>query len=225
MKIFQFNSELYKITGVQKVLMDVHHAVKDEYEAKIVGTVPFEKVDKDLNINKEEYVRLINPLMFSNSIVVLHERKYLVFFWFLNHILFQKIKLVYIHHNVFNNHRKMSIMPKTVVAISDNGIENLTKFFRVPLEHIHKIHNCVVDDVPKDFTRQFHKNSKIKILYPAGVGLVKRQCEIVDHLKGKLDDKIQIIFAGTGSYLPKLREMTADDDTLKFWDLLIMCMN
>jgi hypothetical protein len=40
-KVYSFNSELFKITGVQKVVMDVHNAIKDDYNAKIVGTVPF----------------------------------------------------------------------------------------------------------------------------------------------------------------------------------------
>ena len=31
-KVFSFNSELYKVTGVQKVLMDIHHAVKEDYD-------------------------------------------------------------------------------------------------------------------------------------------------------------------------------------------------
>lgn len=214
-KVYSFNSELFKVTGVQKVLMDVHHAIMGEYDAKIVGNVPYDKLHKDLGIHHDEYLKIMNPFMFRNSIVILHERKFLAFFWLLNHVFFQNIKLIYIHHSLFSDHRRMSVMPKTVVAISDNGIENLTKFFRVPMKYIHKIHNCVVDDVPKDFTRQFRKDGKIKILYPAGVGLNKRQCEIVDHLKGKLDDRIQIIFAGTGSYLPKLKEMTADDDNFK----------
>lgn len=40
-KVFSFNSELYKVTGVQKVLMDIHHAVKEDYDAIIVGTVSY----------------------------------------------------------------------------------------------------------------------------------------------------------------------------------------
>lgn len=38
-KVYSFNSVLFKITGVQKVVMDVHHVVKDDYDAKIVGTI------------------------------------------------------------------------------------------------------------------------------------------------------------------------------------------
>lgn len=208
-KVYSFNSELFKVTGVQKVLMDVHHAVMDEYDAKIVGTVPFEKVHKDLDIHKEEYVKFRNPFMFRNSIVILHERKFLAFFWFLNHVLFQNIKLVYIHHNVFSDHRRMSIMPKTVVAISDEGVRNLHEFFGVPMENIHKIYNCVKDIHPKP--HKVYDGGVVKILYPARINGQKRQLEVVEHLKGKLNDKVKILFAGTGPNLDALKEATAGD--------------
>ena len=135
-KVYSFNSQLTKITGVQKVLMDVHHALKEVYDAQIVGTVPYSKLHKDLDIQQDEYVKIKNPFMFRNSIVILHERKFLAFFWLLNRVFFQNIKLVYIHHNVFSDHRRMSIMPKTVVAISDEGVRNLHQFFGVPLQNI-----------------------------------------------------------------------------------------
>lgn len=49
-KVYSFNSELFKVTGVQKVLMDVHHAIMGEYDAKIVGTVPYDKLHKVLGV-------------------------------------------------------------------------------------------------------------------------------------------------------------------------------
>ena len=209
-KVYSFNSELFKVTGVQKVLMDVHHAVMDEYDAKIVGTIPFEKVHKDLDIPKEEYVRFSNPFVFRNSIVILHERKFLAFFWFLNHVLFQNIKLVYIHHNVFNDHRRMSIMPKTVVAISDEGVRNLHEFFGVPMKNIHKIYNCVKDIHPEP--HKVYDGGVVKILYPARINGQKRQLEVVEHLKGKLNDNIKILFAGIGPNLEALKEATKGEE-------------
>lgn len=208
-KVYSFNSELFKVTGVQKVLMDVHHAVMDEYDAKIVGTVPFEKVHKDLDIHKEKYVKFCNPFMFRNSIVILHERKFLAFFWLLNHVFFQNIKLVYIHHNVFSNHRRMSVMPNTVVAISDEGVRNLYEFFDVPMENIHKIYNCVRDIHPKP--HKVYDGGVVKILYPARINGQKRQLEVIEHLKGKLSDKVKILFAGTGPNLEALKEATKGD--------------
>ena len=82
-KVFSFNSELYKVTGVQKVLMDIHHAVKEDYDAIIVGTVSYGMVDKSHQIFEDEYKQFKNPFMFYDSIVVLHERKFLLLFWIL----------------------------------------------------------------------------------------------------------------------------------------------
>ena len=208
-KVYSFNSELFKITGVQKVLMDVHHAVMEEYDAKIVGMIPFGDIHQDLSIHQGEYVRFKNPFMFRNSIVILHERKFLAFFWLLNHVFFQNIKLVYIHHNVFSNHRRMSIMPETVVAISDEGVRNLHEFFGVPMAHIHKIYNCVKDVHPKP--HKAYEGGVVKILYPARINGQKRQLEVVEHLKDKLSDKIKILFAGTGPCYEQLKSAVEGD--------------
>lgn len=90
-KVFSFNSELYKVTGVQKVLMDIHHAVKEDYDAIIVGTVSYGMVDKSHQIFEDEYKQFKNPFMFYDSIVVLHERKFLLLFWILKSYIFFNI--------------------------------------------------------------------------------------------------------------------------------------
>lgn len=210
MKIFSFNSELTKVTGVQKVLLDIHRAVKEEYDAKIVGTVPYELVDPNLKIARKEYVRFKNPFMFRKSIVIVHERKFLLMFWLLNHVLFQRIKLVYIHHNVFYSHRRLSVMPKTVIAISDEGVENLKTYFRVPARNIHKIYNCVIDVHPKP--RTYRSLDTITLLYPARINKVKRQIEVYRHLKDELDKRIRIVFVGEGPYLSDLRQEIDGDE-------------
>ena len=38
-KIYNLNSELYKVTGIQRVLLDIHEALKTGLETKIVGTI------------------------------------------------------------------------------------------------------------------------------------------------------------------------------------------
>ena len=45
-------------------------------------------VDKSHKIFEDEYKQFKNPFMFYDSIVVLHERKFLLLFWILNHIFF-----------------------------------------------------------------------------------------------------------------------------------------
>lgn len=203
-KMFSFNSELDKVTGVQKVLIDIHKAMKNAYVTKIVGNIPYTKINKQHGIKKVEYRRFVNPFMFYNSIVILHERKYLLIFWILNNLFFQRIKLVYIHHNIFNNYRLLSIMPRTVVSISDRCTENLTTFFKVPIERIHKIYNCVIDTHPAP--HKYNSSGEITLVYPARVNSVKRQIEVYKNLRGKLNPHVKILFAGIGPEFELLRE-------------------
>ena len=208
-KVFSINSQLYKVTGVEKVLMDIHHAIKDDYQAMIVGTIPYEKVNPNHHIAKEEYVQWKNPFLFHNSIVIVHERKLLMLFWLLNHLLFQKIKILYIHHNMLYGHRLMSKMPKHVVCISDRGKENLKEYFHVPEKNIKKIHNCVVDIHPHIPHKEFN-NTAIRIILPARINDVKRQIDIYDHLKDRVDEKVTIDFVGTGPRYEELKETVGD---------------
>lgn len=202
MKIFSVNTELNKVTGVQKVLLDIHRAVKEDYDAKIVGTMPYEKVNKNHGIDRTEYVEMKNPFMFRKSIVFVHERKLLMLFWVLNHLFFQKIKVVYVHHNILYGWKRLSVMPEYVVAISDSGIENLTSYFGVPMGHIHKIYNCVSDVNPS--AHKTPSNGMISIIYPARINDVKRQIEIVDRLDGKIDGRVKIYFVGEGPMFEQL---------------------
>lgn len=212
-KVFSIDTQLYKVTGVEKVMLDVHNAVKDEYQAKIVGTIPFEMVRKEHNISKEEYIKLSNPLMFYNSIVIVHERKLLILFWLLNHIFFQNIKIVYIHHNLFYNHKLLTILPKTIVAIAERGIENLIDFFGASPTNIHKIYNCVKDSY-QNAHREINGN-RITLLLPGRINAQKQQLEIVRHLKGKLNKNVLIRFAGDGPQLNELMEACKGDDNFE----------
>ena len=209
-QVFSFNSELHIVTGVQKVLLDIHHAIQNEYEAKIVGQIPFEQVNPSHGIKRGEYVQLRNPFMFRKSIVILHERKFLFLFWLLNHLLFQRIKIVYVHHNMLYGHKLMTVIPNTVVCISDKGRENLIKEFNVKPDRIRKIHNCVNDRYTGN--HQSINYNKIKVLYPARINGVKRQVEIVKHFRGRLDERVQLLFAGDGPRYKDLKMLVDDED-------------
>lgn len=207
-KVFSYNTVLDKVTGVQRVMMDIHNAVKDKYYAKVVGEIPFEKIDKNLGVQKDEYVRRKGLFMFYNSIVFVHERKVLPFFWFLNTFLFQRIKLVYVHHNIMYGWRWVP-MPKCVIAISDRCGENLRNYFNVKDKYIHKIFNCVKDIHPKPHS--VPSSNKITILYPARINEQKRQIELVNRLRGRLNNNVKILFAGTGPNYDKLKALVKDD--------------
>lgn len=207
-KVFSYNTVLDKVTGVQKVMMDIHKAVKDDYCAKIVGEIPYSRVDKNLCVHENEYIQRKGLFMFYNSVVFVHERKVLPLFWFLNTFLFQRIKLVYVHHNIMYGWRWVP-MPKCVIAISNRCGENLRTYFGVKVQYIHKIFNCVVDIHPA--SHAVPSLNKIKILYPARINEQKQQLEIVKKLRGKLNDQISILFAGTGPELNELQDLIKDD--------------
>ena len=212
-RVYSIDFQLYKVTGVEKVMLDIHHAVKEEYDAKIVGNIPYDEVRLEHNIRKEEYVQKKSWLMFRDSIVVVHERRLLWVFWLMNHLLFQRIKIVYIHHNIFHNHKLTTILPKTIVAIADSGIENLTKFFKAPKSHIHKIYNCVADDYDEPHA-PMHRDS-ITLLLPGRINEQKQQLEIVHQLSGKLDPRIRILFAGDGPMLEDLKTLCKENNSFE----------
>lgn len=190
--------------------MDIHHAIQSKYDTKIVGTIPFKKVNSNHNINENEYIQWkYNPFFFFNSIVFIHERKFLLLFWILNHLLFQKIKIIYVHHNIFHNHRFLSVMPDTIISISNRSTENLIKFFNAPAKNIHLIHNCVSDINPKPHRKR--NSERITLLLPARINDQKRQLEIYQNLKSKLDSRITIKFAGDGPFLEQLKTLVKND--------------
>ncbi len=214
-KVFQLNTELYKVTGIQRVLLDIHEALRDDFDAKIVGNIPYGKVNGNLNISEGDYLRLKNPFMFRNSIVIIHERRLLPLMWLLGHIPGLNLKCVYVHHNELYGNKRLSLFPKNIVAISDAGIRNLTEYFSVSRNNITKIHNCVRETSPyKPRTKKFDQDN-ITIIYPARINSVKRQVEIVTYLKGKLDPRVKILFAGTGPQYEDLRNLCKDSNQFK----------
>lgn len=210
-KVYSFNSELHNVTGVQKVVLSIHNALKGEYQAKVVGFKSYNEVNPSLGIKEDEYVKLRNPLMLRHSVVFVHERKFLALFWLINHLLFLKITVVYVHHSMLYGHRILTILPRHIVAISDPGIHNLTEYFHAPIGHIHKIYNCVEDR--KELRRTVRqRDGFIRILYPARINSLKRQLTIVEKLRGKIDARIQIDFAGIGPLYEELKNCLRRDD-------------
>lgn len=210
-KIYSFNSELHMVTGVQKVLMDIHNAIKKNYDAKIVGLKDFQKISPELGIERNDYVKFRNPFLFHNSIVIVHERKFLVFFWFLKNIIRQNIEIVYVHHNLFYDKVKLTILPQYVVSISDKVTENLIKVFHADENRIRKIYNCTKDIHPRPH-KLMNANGEIRIIYPARINDTKRQIEIYQRLKNQVNPRIKILFAGLGPRYDELKKITEGDN-------------
>ncbi len=214
-KVFQFNLELFKVTGIQRVLLDIHEALKEDYDCRIVGNLPFGRVDRNLGIAECDYTWFRNPLMFRNSTVIIHERRLLPLMRVLSHIPGLNIKCLYIHHSELHGTKALSLFPRNIVAISDAGISNLTEYFGIPRAHITKIHNCVRETSDHTQRTKTFDPDNITILYPARINSGKRQIEIVTRLKGKLDSRVRILFAGTGPRHKELEELCKGSDQFK----------
>lgn len=207
-RVYSINTELHKVTGVQKVMLDIHHAVSKKYSARIVGIQDYNQINKVHKISPQEYIRWKSPFLFFNSIVFIHERKLLAIFWALNLFLRQNITIIYIHHSIFTTHRWLSFMPKTIVSISDKVTDNLLTYFKVSPQCIYKIHNTVPDINPKQ--HKLFNRDHIKIILPARINNIKRQIEIYQHLKGKIRKEIEILFVGDGPLFEKLQQEVKD---------------
>lgn len=207
-RVYSINTELHKVTGVQKVMLDIHHAISEKYSARIVGIQDYNQINRTHKISSQEYIRWRNPFLFFNSIVFVHERKLLIIFWLLNYFLRQKITVIYIHHSIFNSGKIATIMPKTVVSISNRTTENLISYFKVPIQNIHKIHNAVQDIHPNPHKLPDKKH--IKIILAARINEIKRQVEIYQHLRGRIRKEIEILFVGDGPLLEELKQTVKD---------------
>ncbi|MDE5789711.1 MAG: glycosyltransferase family 4 protein [Muribaculaceae bacterium] len=211
-KVYQINRELYKVTGIQRVIMDIQNAIKESFDTRIVGTIPYNKIHKNLKIPKDSYLSINKIFKFRHSIVIIHERRLLPFLWILTHIPGFNIKGIYVHHNEMYDKQIFSLFPKNIIAISDSGIKNLTEYFKVPRSNIIKIHNCVEKiHFSKKHNKHYDPNN-ITLLLPARVNNTKQQIEIVKRLRGNLDSRIKILFAGDGPNLEELRKICEGDN-------------
>lgn len=212
-KVFSVNTELDKVTGVQKVLMDIHDGIKGKYTAKIIGTIPFSKVNRNNCVVESEYIQLKNPFILRNSVAIIHERKLTSFLYVLNAVLFLKMKIIYVHHNIYDSGRIYTWFPKHIVSISDRVTENLIEYFKVKPNWITKISNGIRDKQARK--RVFDRKEKIKVLYAARINDVKRQLEVVEKLDGRIGANIELLFAGDGPKLSELQQKTAKHSNFK----------
>lgn len=204
-----------QVTGIQRVMMDIQTALKPAFDSKIVGTVEWKDVSKDLGIAEDDYICKKDWGVFRNSVVIFHERRFMPLFRLLN-ILGWNMRLVYVHHSLLYGKRFLSFFPPTVVAIADKGIENLTRYFKVPFSRITKIHNCVREQGATPYRSKPYDLSNIRILYPSRIDSNKRQTEIVGRLKGNLSPNVKISFVGDGEMAEELRELCKDSEQFEY---------
>lgn len=211
MIIYSYIEVLHEVSGVQKVLLDIHNGLKHHYQAKIASYLPYQEITKYFDIPISEYIQIKSISDLNHGIIFTHERKASTKCCLYNLLPWIDLKLIHIQHSVYDNLKWVSLYPKRIVSISDKVTNNLTDFFHIKPKRIYKIHNGIEDQY-KDNDIRIPQKKFIKIAYVARIDENKRQIEIVNHLKGKLCQNIHIDFLGDGP-LYKILCKTINNDT------------
>jgi glycosyltransferase involved in cell wall biosynthesis len=213
-KLYSLIEVVHNVSGVQKVLVDIHNGIKMIYDAKIAGFHTYNKISHLLPVEENEYIQIKSILELRNSIVITHERKICTKCVILNKVFSLKIKHIHVQHSIYDKWKLFSFYPETIVSISDKITENLKEYFKISPEKIHKIHNGIIDQY--NGLHPLHlKDELIKIAYVARVDSLKCQIDIVKKLKNALSKKIRIDFIGSGPLFNDLEEITEDSEQFK----------
>lgn len=114
-------------------------------------------------------------------------------------------KIVHVAHNVFDNLRFATLLPRHIVAISSGVRDNLISYFHIAPERITFIPNGMLDAGSRA-PRDAHD---IRILHIGRICAVKRQIEIARTLTGKMPEHTSLHFAGRGELEEELRNTVA----------------
>jgi len=210
-KIYSVIAVFHEVSGVQKVLLDIHNGLKNLYHAKIAGFCPYNDIALCMNIKENEYVQIKSIRELRDSIVITHERITSSKCFLLNKVFSLNIKQIHVQHSIYNTLNFASFYPKTVVSISDKITQNLISYFKISPDNIFKIHNGVKDEWGKK-NKMRKKDGFIRIAYIARIDSLKCQTQIVNNFKDKLSDKVKIDFIGNGPLLNELINITKDSD-------------
>jgi len=203
MDILSIITDISRYGGAQKVMLDLHNGLKNEFHCKILSLQPYNKLHPKYGITEDEFLRFVNPMQLKNKILIVHARNLLPFLILLKRIFFLNTRIIYVSHSIYDNLKNLTLFPREIVSVSNNVSENLINYFGVNPSHISRIYNGL-----KDFWQEglyhYKKDGIIKILYPARINKGKNQLDIVKVLKGYLADNIVIFFAGIGEDFDEL---------------------
>lgn len=205
--VYSLIYKLHEVSGVQKVLLDIHDGIKKVYSAKIAGFMSYRDLAKYISIPENEYKQIKSIVELKNSVILTHERIASSKCVILNKLLLLKINHIHVQHSTYESLRMISFYPRHIVSISDKITQNLVNYFRIPQNNIFKIHNGIVDTCNKEFALR-KKDGFIRIAYIARVDPLKNQVQIVRRFKNSLSDRVIIDFIGSGPLLDELQCIT-----------------
>jgi len=201
MKIYILYYNFKTLGGAQLCSIDLAMRLINTND-KIIAltTTPLNKIHSNYNKYNITFKRFSfwNLLKIKKEdLIFCSDRKLTSLFVAFLFFTFRKRKSVYTARNTYDKRKLLSFFPKTIVAISSGVKDNLISYFHVNPERITIINDSCVDYYNK-YKREREKDNYIKILFPANITKVKRQVEVVNALKNKINKNIKIDFAGEG---------------------------
>src|SRR5665647_160216 len=100
--IYSIIAVFHEVSGVQKVLLDIHNGLKHLYHAKIAGFCPYKDIALCMNIKENEYVQIKSIRELRDSIVITHERITSSKCFLLNKVFSLNIKQIHVQHSIYN---------------------------------------------------------------------------------------------------------------------------
>ncbi len=219
MKIISLYPNFANQGGAQDVLMQIAVYLNSNSELPIVLTdTPLKKIDSHYK-DKADF-RKFNPFQIiksadANTVIISHDRRYTTILCLLSRFFYhKKFNIIHIAHNLFFDKRFLSFYPKHIIAVSNAVKNNLVNYYNIPEKNVQVIYNGIKDSW-NGHVKNF-SDDMIKIILPGRINSVKQQVDIVKKLKGKLNNNIEITFAGVGNEQNQLIDAIEDDNHFKY---------
>lgn len=216
MKIIHFYPNFDNIGGAQSMVLSIFKGMKAQSkDVKICGFTAYEKLHLryQSEIIEEDYFQLnfFKFAFFKDKVLISHHRKITTYFMLLSKVVLKNYQLIHIAHNEFYDLKRVSLFPKSIIAVSNRVKKNLIEEFNIKSNNIKVIYNGIEDGSTKLTNNKKEITLPIKLLYPARINKVKKQLELVNQIKQANIKDICITFCGDGEQLKKLKELTKED--------------
>ena len=209
MKIVTIYPYFYKRGGAQDLALILARSLDEEQPVVLTNSPSIDPYYLTFSFRFEKFtIKNIWKYHTDGAIFLSHHRKTTSILVLLNWILLSnKMKLVYVAHNLFNNFKYISFFPKHIVAVSNSVKQCLVSYYGLKENRITVILNGIIDHYQsiKTVNSSDIKNNIIKVILPASLIPVKQQVELVRHTKGRIASHVCIFFAGNGPDVDKLR--------------------
>ena len=205
--------------GAQNVTIQIASNIS---ESKIVLTnTPLKKIDENYVGSNVIFKKFgIHEIIRNrNKIFLSHSRKLTTTLCLLNK-LGLGLKIVHVAHNLFNDHKKTTLYPPIIIAVSNAVKQNLVDFFGISPDRITVIYNGDKDKY--DIHRIEQNDGRTKLLIPARICPVKKQLDLVRAIKNRVPDDVLFCFAGKGEDLSKLLIEIKNDSHFRYDGLIDM---